>query len=100
LGQILANTAVRELYVDGNELKCQGVYDLIKHIAEEAEKIAIGKEIEEKIKKEEEEAKRLYEAAHPPESKSSEEQKEGATKIEEPKVEEESGKKKKKKKKG
>lgn len=45
----------------GNELKCQGTFELIKIIADEAEKTFIKRELEEKKKREEEEARRLLE---------------------------------------
>lgn len=45
----------RELYLDGNDLRCFGVQDLIRVVSEESEKIAIQKEIEAKVKLEEQE---------------------------------------------
>lgn len=52
----------RELYLDGNDLGCQGVISLIERIADEAETAALRKEEEEKEKLEAE-AIRLAEGA-------------------------------------
>ena len=45
----------RELYLDGNDLRCYGVQDLIRVISEQSEKMAIQKEVEAKVKLEEQE---------------------------------------------
>ncbi len=44
----------RDLYLDGNELRCQGLMDLLKVISEECENEAIKKDVAEKEKIEEE----------------------------------------------
>lgn len=55
LGEILASTALAELYLDGNSLRCEGALELIKPIVENCEAEAVRKEIEEREKREEEE---------------------------------------------
>ena len=42
--------STRELYLDGNDLRCAGVQDLIRVVAEEAEHMAIKRELEKSIK--------------------------------------------------
>lgn len=59
LGKLLHTTAIRELYLDGNELRCKGAFDLIREIALYAE-FEYKKKIEEQ-RLAEEEAKRLAE---------------------------------------
>ncbi len=44
----------RELYLDGNDLRCEGAISLINRIAEECENEALRKEAEERAKEEEE----------------------------------------------
>lgn len=41
LGKTVSNTAIRELYLDGNSLECEGVIELIKLFADHAEMEAI-----------------------------------------------------------
>ena len=55
MGEILATTALAELYLDGNSLRCEGALELIKPIVENCEAEAVRKEIEEREKREEEE---------------------------------------------
>ena len=50
----------RELFLDGNDLRCYGVSDLIRVVSQEAEKMAIDRQIQKNLKAEEE--KRLKEA--------------------------------------
>jgi len=51
LGKTVSNTAIRELYLDGNSLECEGVVELIKLFADHAEMEAI-----ERAEKKEQEA--------------------------------------------
>jgi hypothetical protein len=51
---MIATTAVRELYLDGNELGCEGAIDLIKLCVDQAELETLQREEEEKRKAEEE----------------------------------------------
>ncbi len=57
---ILNEISFRDLYLDGNELRCQGLMDMLKVISEECENEAIKMEVAEK-EKIEEEIKRLTE---------------------------------------
>ncbi|BFZ06078.1 hypothetical protein BsWGS_09117 [Bradybaena similaris] len=54
LGHIVSTTAVRELYLDGNELQCEGTMELIKLCVDQAEIEAYLREEEAKRKAEEE----------------------------------------------
>ncbi|CAF0951270.1 unnamed protein product [Brachionus calyciflorus] len=63
LGEILATTAIKDLYLDGNYLRCQGAMSLIYKIVEECENEVIRKELEEKARLEEEEKRLADEAA-------------------------------------
>ena len=45
----------RDLYLDGNDLRCDGTYDIIKAIADECENEYLKKEAQEREKREEEE---------------------------------------------
>ncbi|CAL1546905.1 unnamed protein product [Lymnaea stagnalis] len=55
LGHIISTTAVRELFLDGNELECEGTIELIKLCVDQADIEAYERE-EEAKKKEEEKA--------------------------------------------
>jgi hypothetical protein len=46
---------LRDLYLDGNDLRCDGTYDIIKAIADECENEYLKKEAQEREKREEEE---------------------------------------------
>lgn len=101
LGDILSTTAIKDLYLNGNELRCQGVIDLLKTISEECENEILKQESQEREKLEEE-LRRLSED----ESKPSWEKQQGAIDVEsggdvsgKEDKDKESGKKKKKKKK-
>jgi len=60
LGHIASTTAVREMYLDGNNLECEGLIELIKFCAEHAEVEHYEREEAARIKaEEEEEAERL-----------------------------------------
>jgi hypothetical protein len=59
LGKLLHTTAIRELYLDGNELRCKGAFDLIREIALNADYEYKKKMEEQRLA--EEEAKRLAE---------------------------------------
>ncbi|XP_064639024.1 uncharacterized protein LOC135494713 [Lineus longissimus] len=63
LGNMIATTAVRELYLDGNELGCEGAIDIIKLCVDQAELETHQKEEEEKRKAEEEDAAKTNPAA-------------------------------------
>ncbi|RNA27199.1 LRR and PYD domains-containing 5 [Brachionus plicatilis] len=65
LGDILATTAVKDIYLDGNNLRCHGAISLISKIVEECENEVIRKELEEKARLEEEERRLEEEAAKP-----------------------------------
>lgn len=54
LGQILSTTALKELFLDGNDLRCHGVMDLIRVVANEAEKMHIQRALEKNLKMQEE----------------------------------------------
>ncbi|PVD20922.1 hypothetical protein C0Q70_19085 [Pomacea canaliculata] len=60
LGYVISTTAVRELYLDGNNLQCEGATELIKLCVDQAEVEASQRE-EEVLRKAEEEALRLQE---------------------------------------
>ncbi|XP_059164171.1 uncharacterized protein LOC131947100 [Physella acuta] len=53
LGDIVSKTAIRELYLDGNELECEGAIDLIKMCVSQAELEAFEREEEAKRAEEE-----------------------------------------------
>uniref|UniRef100_A0A0B6ZLY1 Uncharacterized protein n=2 Tax=Arion vulgaris TaxID=1028688 RepID=A0A0B6ZLY1_9EUPU len=57
LGHTVSTTAIRELFLDGNELQCEGAIELIKLCVDQAEIEAYQREEEEKKKTEEEELK-------------------------------------------
>ncbi|XP_041119860.1 uncharacterized protein LOC121323125 [Polyodon spathula] len=50
LGAFITQSAIRDLYVNGNELQCEGALDLIRQIAEYAENEAIKKLSEQHLK--------------------------------------------------
>lgn len=54
-----------DLYLDGNDLGCQGVISLIGKIADECESVALRKEQEELEKRQAEEKRLAEEAAKP-----------------------------------
>ncbi|XP_060606379.1 uncharacterized protein LOC132758701 isoform X2 [Ruditapes philippinarum] len=56
LGKMISTTAVRELFIDGNNLECEGAMELIKLCVEQAEMEALLRAEEAKKKLEEEEA--------------------------------------------
>ncbi|KAH3807947.1 hypothetical protein DPMN_136295 [Dreissena polymorpha] len=56
LGKMISTTAVRELYIDGNDLECEGAMEIIKLCVEQAEREALMRAEEAKKKLEEEEA--------------------------------------------
>lgn len=50
LGEALRKTAVREFYLDGNELGCDGIVEMLRHVASHAEAEHYKKIEEEKMK--------------------------------------------------
>lgn len=50
LGQVLRTTAVREFYLDGNKLGCEGIVEMLRHAASHAEAEHYRRIEEEKLK--------------------------------------------------
>lgn len=80
LGQILSTTALKELFLDGNDLRCHGVKDLIRVVSEEAEKMAIQRVIDKNLKLEEEARLREQGFMEPQEEKKKKKKKGGKNK--------------------
>lgn len=79
LGQILSTTALKELFLDGNDLRCYGCQDLIRVVSEEAEKMAMLRLMEKKVKMEEK-ARLREEGVFEPEEKKKKKGKKGGKK--------------------
>jgi len=80
LGQILSTTAMKELFLDGNDLRCYGCQDLIRVVAQEAEKMAMQRLMEKRLKAEEKERLR-EEGVFEPEEEKKKKKKKGGSKL-------------------
>ena len=80
LGQILSTTAMKELFLDGNDLRCYGCQDLIRVVAQEAEKMAMQRLMEKRLKAEEKERLK-EEGVFEPEEEKKKKKKKGGSKL-------------------